>query len=132
MALSEPQAGSSLGDITTRAVRQDDGSYRLTGTKMWISGGDHELAENIVHLVLAKTPDAAPGTKGISLFVVPKHLPPPTAASASATTWRWSGSTTRWATAAPPTPCSTSARAWRRRAAGRVRSATSSARRAAA
>ncbi len=75
MALSEPQAGSSLGDITTRAVRQDDGSYRLTGTKMWISGGDHELAENIVHLVLARTPDAAPGTKGISLFIVPKWLP---------------------------------------------------------
>ena len=74
MALSEPQAGSSLGDITTRAVRQDDGSYRLTGTKMWISGGDHELGENIVHLVLAKAPDAAPGTKGISLFIVPKHL----------------------------------------------------------
>ena len=58
MALSEPQAGSSLGDITTRAVRQDDGSYRLTGTKMWISGGDHELGENIVHLVLARTPGA--------------------------------------------------------------------------
>ncbi len=74
MALSEPQAGSSLGDITTRALRQDDGSYRLTGTKMWISGGDHELGENIVHLVLARTPDAPPGTKGISLFIVPKHL----------------------------------------------------------
>ncbi|CAN5489417.1 acyl-CoA dehydrogenase [soil metagenome] len=74
MALSEPQAGSSLGDITTRAVRQDDGSYRVTGTKMWISGGDHELGGNIVHLVLARTPDAAPGVKGISLFIVPKHL----------------------------------------------------------
>jgi alkylation response protein AidB-like acyl-CoA dehydrogenase len=74
MALSEPQAGSSLGDITTRAVRQEDGSYRLTGTKMWISGGDHELGENIVHLVLARTPDAPAGSKGISLFIVPKHL----------------------------------------------------------
>ena len=74
MALSEPQAGSSLGDITTRAVRQDDGTYRLTGTKMWISGGDHELAENIVHLVLARTPDAPAGSAGISLFIVPKHL----------------------------------------------------------
>ena len=74
MALSEPQAGSSLGDITTRAVRQDDGSYRLFGTKMWISGGDHELGENIVHLVLARTPDGPPGVKGISLFIVPKHL----------------------------------------------------------
>jgi len=75
MCLSEPQAGSSLTDITTRAVRQDDGSYRLTGTKMWISAGDHELGDNIVHLVLAKTPDAPPGVKGISLFIVPKLLP---------------------------------------------------------
>ncbi|MGA8846067.1 MAG: acyl-CoA dehydrogenase family protein, partial [Nocardioides sp.] len=74
MALSEPQAGSSLGDITTRAVLQDDGTYRLVGTKMWISGGDHELSENIVHLVLARTPGARPGSAGISLFIVPKHL----------------------------------------------------------
>ncbi|MGY1772767.1 acyl-CoA dehydrogenase [Blastococcus sp. SYSU D00813] len=74
MALSEPQAGSSLADITTRAERQDDGTYRLTGNKMWISGGDHELTENIVHLVLAKVPGGPPGVKGISLFVVPKYL----------------------------------------------------------
>ncbi|HEX2072216.1 MAG TPA: acyl-CoA dehydrogenase [Geodermatophilus sp.] len=74
MALSEPQAGSSLADITTRAERQDDGTYRLTGNKMWISGGDHELTENIVHLVLAKIPGGPPGVKGISLFVVPKIL----------------------------------------------------------
>ena len=74
MALSEPQAGSSLADITTRAVPQDDGSYRVTGNKMWISGGDHELTENIVHLVLAKVPGGPPGVKGISLFVVPKFL----------------------------------------------------------
>jgi len=77
MALSEPQAGSSLADITTRAVRQDDGSYRLTGNKMWISGGDHELTENIVHLVLAKVPGGPPGVKGISLFLVPKFLVQP-------------------------------------------------------
>ena len=75
MCLSEPQAGSSLADITTRAIPQEDGSYRLTGTKMWISGGDHELTENIVHLVLAKTPGGGPGVKGISLFIVPKFLP---------------------------------------------------------
>ncbi|MGB3172132.1 MAG: acyl-CoA dehydrogenase [Rhodococcus sp. (in: high G+C Gram-positive bacteria)] len=75
MCLSEPQAGSSLADITTRAVKQDDGSYRITGTKMWISGGDHELTENIVHLVLAKAAGGGPGVKGISLFVVPKYLP---------------------------------------------------------
>lgn len=75
MCLSEPQAGSALADITTRAIPQDDGTYRVTGTKMWISGGEHDLAENIVHLVLAKAPGGAPGVKGISLFVVPKNLP---------------------------------------------------------
>ena len=74
MCLSEPHAGSSLANITTQAVRQDDGTYRVTGTKMWISGGDHEMSENIVHLVLAKTPGGPPGVKGISLFVVPKFL----------------------------------------------------------
>src|SRR5262245_15233274 len=78
MCLSEPHAGSSLADITTRAERQPDGTYRLTGNKMWISGGDHDLADNIVHLVLAKVPDEngtlRPGVAGISLFVVPKHL----------------------------------------------------------
>jgi alkylation response protein AidB-like acyl-CoA dehydrogenase len=74
MCLSEPQAGSSLADIATRAEPRDDGSYRLFGSKMWISGGDHDLTENIVHLVLAKIPGGPPGTKGISLFVVPKFL----------------------------------------------------------
>ena len=74
MCLSEPQAGSSLADITTRAEPQPDGSYRLFGTKMWISAGEHELAENIVHMVLAKLPGAAPGVKGISLFIVPRYL----------------------------------------------------------
>lgn len=74
MALSEPASGSNLADLLTRAIPQDDGTHRLFGRKMWISGGDHELAENIVHLVLARTPDAAPGTKGISLFIVPKFL----------------------------------------------------------
>ena len=75
MCLSEPQAGSSLADITTRAEPQPDGSYRLFGNKMWISAGDHELAENIVHLVLAKIPGGPAGVKGISLFIVPKLLP---------------------------------------------------------
>jgi alkylation response protein AidB-like acyl-CoA dehydrogenase len=78
MCLSEPQAGSSLSDISTRAVAQSDGSYRLFGNKMWISGGEHDLSENIIHLVLAKIPDAdghlIPGVKGISLFIVPKFL----------------------------------------------------------
>lgn len=74
MALSEPQAGSSLADVTTRAVPADDGTYRIFGNKMWISGGDHEMGDTIVHLVLAKLPDAPAGTRGISLFIVPKHL----------------------------------------------------------
>ncbi|MEY9873579.1 alkylation response protein AidB-like acyl-CoA dehydrogenase [Streptacidiphilus sp. MAP12-33] len=74
MCLSEPQAGSSLADVRTRAEEQPDGGYRLFGHKMWISGGDHELSENIVHLVLARTPGAPAGVKGLSLFVVPKFL----------------------------------------------------------
>lgn len=83
MCLSEPQAGSSLGDIRTRA--EEDGSdelgsrYRLRGNKMWISGGDQEVSDNILHLVLAKVPDESgaltPGVKGISIFAVPKYLP---------------------------------------------------------
>ena len=74
MCLSEPQAGSNLADITTRAEPQPDGTYRLFGQKMWISGGEHQMAENIVHLVLAKVPGSPAGTRGISLFVVPKFL----------------------------------------------------------
>jgi butyryl-CoA dehydrogenase len=72
MCLSEPQAGSSLSDIQLRAEPRAEGHYSITGTKMWISGGEHELSENIVHLVLAKIPGGPPGVKGISLFVVPK------------------------------------------------------------
>lgn len=74
MCLSEPQAGSSLADVATRAEPAPDGTYRLFGSKMWISGGDHELGENIVHLVLARIPGGPPGVKGLSLFIVPKHL----------------------------------------------------------
>src|SRR5437660_2549991 len=73
MALTEPQAGSSLADILTTATPNPDGSYSLRGTKTFISGGDHDLAENIVHLVLAKIPGSPPGVKGISLFIVPKY-----------------------------------------------------------
>jgi alkylation response protein AidB-like acyl-CoA dehydrogenase len=73
MCLSEPQAGSSLAEVTTRAEPAGDGTYRLTGSKMWISGGDHELSETIVHLVLARVAGAPRGVKGLSLFVVPKH-----------------------------------------------------------
>ncbi len=78
MCLSEPQAGSSLSDIRTRAEPQADGSYRLFGNKMWISGGEQDITENIVHLVLAKIPDSQgvllAGVRGISLFIVPKVL----------------------------------------------------------
>ncbi|AOB32048.1 acyl-CoA dehydrogenase [Bordetella sp. H567] len=75
MNLTEPQAGSDLAQIATRAVPQPDGSYRLAGQKIFITYGEHDMAENIVHLVLARTPDAPRGVKGISLFVVPKYLP---------------------------------------------------------
>lgn len=73
MCLSEPQAGSSLADIRTVAEPLSDGRYALRGNKMWISSGDHDIAENIVHLVLAKIPGGPAGTKGISLFLVPKR-----------------------------------------------------------
>ena len=72
MCLTEPHAGTDLGLIKTRAEANDDGSYAITGTKIFITAGEHDLAENIVHLVLAKLPDAPPGPKGISLFVTPK------------------------------------------------------------
>ena len=75
MNLTEPQAGSDLGAVAARAVPQPDGSYRLHGTKIFITYGEHDLADNIVHLVLARTPGAPPGTRGISCFLVPKHLP---------------------------------------------------------
>jgi alkylation response protein AidB-like acyl-CoA dehydrogenase len=75
MDLTEPHAGSDLGIIRTRAVPHADGSYRISGTKIFITSGEHDLAENIVHLVLAKLPDAPAGSKGISLFIVPKYLP---------------------------------------------------------
>lgn len=72
MCLTEPQAGSDVGAAATTAVKNADGSYSITGTKMFISGGDQDLTENIIHLVLARTPGAPPGTKGLSLFLVPK------------------------------------------------------------
>ncbi len=74
MNLTEPHAGSDLGALRTKAVRQPDGTYRITGTKIFITYGDHELTPNIIHLVLARLPDSPPGTRGISLFLVPKVL----------------------------------------------------------
>jgi len=74
MAMTEPDVGSSLGDLTTKAVPQEDGSYRIKGQKMFISGGDQDITENIIHLVLARVEGAPQGAKGISLFIVPKIL----------------------------------------------------------
>ena len=75
MCLTEPHAGSDLGLCRTKAVPQADGTYLLSGTKIFISGGEHDLSDNIVHLVLARLPDAPPGPKGLSLFLVPKFYP---------------------------------------------------------
>src|SRR3954465_3027132 len=74
MQLTEPQAGSDVGALRTRATRAADGSYRISGTKIFITYGDHDMTDNIVHFVLARLPDAPPGTKGISLFLIPKFL----------------------------------------------------------
>ncbi|MCB9947787.1 MAG: acyl-CoA dehydrogenase C-terminal domain-containing protein [Rhodospirillaceae bacterium] len=75
MCLTEPQCGSDLGLIRSKAVPAGDGSFRISGTKIFITAGEHDLAETIVHLVLARLPDAPPGTRGVSMFLVPKHLP---------------------------------------------------------
>src|SRR3546814_7529535 len=74
MNLPAPQSGSDVGALTTQAVPQGDGTYRISGTKIFISFGEHDMAENIIHLELARTPDAPPRTKGISCFIVPKYL----------------------------------------------------------
>jgi acyl-CoA dehydrogenase len=74
MNLTEPEAGSDLGAVRTKAIPQEDGSYRIFGTKIFITWGDQDLTENVVHLVLARTPDSSPGTKGISMFLVPKFV----------------------------------------------------------
>ncbi|MGL1489161.1 acyl-CoA dehydrogenase family protein, partial [Vibrio parahaemolyticus] len=73
MNLTEPQAGSDVGAVRAKATPRADGKWSITGQKIYISFGDHDMAENIVHLVLARTPDAPPGTRGLSLFLVPKY-----------------------------------------------------------
>ena len=75
MQLTEPQAGSDVGALRTKATRAGDGSYRITGSKIFITYGEHDLTDNIIHFVLARLPDAPPGTKGISLFLIPKFMP---------------------------------------------------------
>ncbi|HSM45170.1 MAG TPA: acyl-CoA dehydrogenase family protein, partial [Acidimicrobiia bacterium] len=74
MNLTEPEAGSDVGALRTKAVRQDDGTYRLFGTKIFITWGDQDLTDNVIHLVLARSEDAPPGTRGISMFLVPKFI----------------------------------------------------------
>ncbi|WP_298440155.1 acyl-CoA dehydrogenase family protein [uncultured Ferrimonas sp.] len=75
MDMTEPQSGSDLSGVRTKAEPQQDGSYKISGTKIFITGGDQDLTENVVHLVLARLPDAPAGSRGLSLFIVPKHLP---------------------------------------------------------
>src|SRR5476651_1043970 len=75
MQLTEPQAGSDVGALRTKAERASDGTYRITGSKIFITYGEHDLTDNIIHFVLARLPDAPPGTKGISLFLIPKFMP---------------------------------------------------------
>ena len=72
MCLTEPQCGTDLGQVKTKAEPNGDGTYNITGTKIFISAGEHDLTENIIHIVLARLPDAPAGTRGISLFIVPK------------------------------------------------------------
>ena len=74
MNLTEPQAGSDVGLCTTKALPQEEGTYKISGIKIYISFGEHDMSENIIHLVLARLPDAPAGTRGISLFIVPKFL----------------------------------------------------------
>ena len=103
MNLTEPHAGTDLGLLRTRAEPQDDGSYRITGQKIFISAGDHDLADNIVHLVLARIPGGPAGVKGISLFIVPKFLVEPRRQPRRrATPSPAASSRRRWASTATP------------------------------
>ncbi len=97
MQLTEPQAGSDVGALRTKAERAPDGSYRIKGQKIFITYGEHDLTDNIIHFVLARLPDAPPGTKGISLFLIPKFLVNADARLARATTCARIRSSTNWA-----------------------------------
>jgi alkylation response protein AidB-like acyl-CoA dehydrogenase len=109
MNLTEPQAGSDLSMVRTRAEPQPDGSYKLFGTKIFITYGEHDMADNIVHLVLARVSGAPEGVKGISLFICPKFMPNPDGPTARATTCTASASSTSWASRPAPPPCCSTA-----------------------
>lgn len=102
MNLTEPHCGTDLGLLRTKAVPQADGSYKISGGKIWISGGEHDMAENIVHLVLARIEGAPPGTRGISLFIVPKFIPDTDGKPGRATASIAMASKKRWASTATP------------------------------
>ncbi|WP_446751552.1 acyl-CoA dehydrogenase family protein [Variovorax sp. S12S4] len=111
MCLTEPNAGTDLGLMRTRAVAQPDGSYCITGSKIFISGGEQDLTDNIMHLVLARISDAPPGVKGISLSSCPSSFPMRTARRAHATGWSAAPSSTSWAsTETRPAPSTSTAR----------------------
>ena len=113
MCLTEAHCGTDLGMLRTKADPQPDGSYTITGEKIFISSGEHDMSENIVHLVLARLPDAPQGTKGISLFIVPKFLPVGSGAERKGRHAQWPAlrppSRKRWASTAtrPARSCST-------------------------
>jgi alkylation response protein AidB-like acyl-CoA dehydrogenase len=102
MCLTEPHCGTDLGLLRTKAEPQADGSYKLTGQKIFISAGEHDLAANIVHLVLARLPDAPAGSKGISLFVVPKFKVKADGSLGERNASSAPRSSTRWASTATP------------------------------
>ena len=102
MCLTEPQCGTDLGQVKTKAIPNGDGSYSLTGTKIFISSGEHDFTDQIVHIVLARLPNAPEGTRGISLFIVPGTTSTPTVLWASATLWCAALSSTKWALKALP------------------------------
>jgi alkylation response protein AidB-like acyl-CoA dehydrogenase len=97
--------GTDLGIIKTRAVPQADGSYAISGSKIFISAGEHDMSDNIIHLVLAKLPDAPAGTKGISLFIVPKFLPDADGEAGERNGVSAAPSNTRWASRPRPPAC---------------------------
>ena len=102
MCLTEPHCGTDLGQMKTKATPNEDGSYSVNGTKIFISAGEHDLTENIVHIVLAKLPDAPAGTKGLSLFIIPKFSPLQMVLRASAMAFAVALSNTKWVFTATP------------------------------